>query len=344
MQTKTKFYWVSLLLFLMLCSYWIAKVWELIAIELAGGEENYLGNFMLYLISWILVFLIFNLLIWLNFKFLFLKWQASQISGFIFWSVELCLLALIFEIFQWSSHYEPEIMKENFIIILVITLYSVAFNWFLNILNFKRTQAKWIQEKDKAELKLLQSQLNPHFLFNALNTCYYSAIDEDSPLTAQQILQLSGLMRFSLEKSSLDFISMEEEIGFLENYVRLQKDRFNHFAKDGIKIKLNWDEEAVNISPMLIQPFFENAFKFADWNGTGANTIFVISLEVQEGRVVLKVENAYSEQHVLRNKGTGKGIQLVRQRLNTLYPGRYQLAIKDKLNFFKVNLSIDLKS
>ncbi|WP_332913764.1 histidine kinase [Algoriphagus boritolerans] len=78
----------------------------------------------------------------------------------------------------------------------------------------KKRQRQLTQEKDRAELKLLQSQLNPHFLFNALNTTYSTAISEESTKTAAQILQLADMMRFAIEKSKLDFISVEEEISF----------------------------------------------------------------------------------------------------------------------------------
>jgi len=341
MQSKTTIYWFSLLIFLGLFFYWLVQIWSLITFELAGGEENYLGNFLLFLMSWLMVFMAINLVAWLNFKYLFLKWRESKMTGLVFWSLELGVLAFIFELLKWLSQYEPEIMKENFILMIVITVYFLAFTWVFDMVNFRRKQAKLVQEKDKAELNLLQSQLNPHFLFNAMNTCYNSAIDEDSPKTADHILQISDLMRFALEKSNQDTISIEEEIGFLEKYIRLQKERFHHFTEEGIQIELNWDGVEVPISPMLIQPFLENAFKFASFEGSGGPN-FGLSILVEEGKLVLKVENPYLEKLVQQYKGTGKGIQLVRQRLNSLYPKKHQLVVEDDSNIFKVCLSIDL--
>ncbi len=343
MNPIKKAYWFSLLIFSALAGYWVYKIWALISFELSDGEEHYLGNLMLYLLSWVLVFLGINLLAWFNFKYLFLKWRGSLFDGFIFWSVELGLFALLFELLQWLSRYESDLMKDNFILTMVIALYFMAFTWFFDMIHSKRKQAKLIQEKDRAELNLLQSQLNPHFLFNAMNTSYHSAIEENSPQTAQQILQISDLMRFALEKSNKDSISIAEEIGFLEKYIQLQKDRFHQFGEEGIQIEINWDGMEVSISPMLIQPFLENAFKFTYFGSPNENIKFGIYLAVEEGKLILEIENSYLEKHVQENKGTGKGIQLVKQRLKSLYPDRHSLAVTKEAKIFKVFLNIYLK-
>lgn len=343
MNSKTGFYWFNLLIFFALILYWVCRIWMLILTELADGEENYLGSLMLYLFSWLLIFLATNLFAWLNFKYLFLKWREFYLNGFVFWAIELGILALFFELLQWLSQYELEVMKDNFILTLVIGFYFLAFTWFFDMIYSKRRQVKLMQEKDRAELNLLQSQLNPHFLFNAMNTSYHSAIEENSPKTAQQILQISDLMRFALEKSSKDYISIEDEIGFLEKYIQLQKDRFYHFDEDDIQIDINWDGMEVPISPMLLQPFLENAFKFTQFGITDEPSKFAILLDVEEGKLLLNVENSYFEKHVIENKGTGRGLELVKQRLKSLYPNKHHLMISEKEKVFEVVLKIDLK-
>lgn len=344
MKPKHGIYWLSLLIFLGLAFYWAYRIWELISVELADGEENYLGSLLLYLFSWVFIFLVVNLFAWINFKYLYSKWRESNLSGLVFWSVELSVLAIVFELLQLLSQYEPEIMKDNFILTMVIAFYFLAFTWLFDMIYSKRKQAILLQEKDRAELNLLQSQLNPHFLFNAMNTSYNSAIEENSPQTAEQILQISDLMRFALEKSSKDYISIADEIGFLEKYIQLQKDRFHYFGGEGIQIEINWDGVEVPISPMLVQPFLENAFKFTYFGKEGVDSKFVILLEVEEGKLFLNVENSYFKKHIIENKGTGKGIQLVRQRLKSLYPNKHSLMLDDLENIFRIKLHIDLKT
>jgi LytS/YehU family sensor histidine kinase len=342
MNTIKKVYWLSLLTFLVVMGYWVYRIWALISFELVDGEEHYLGNLMLYLLSWFLVFLIINLFAWFNFKYLFLRWRQSQMSGFVFWSVQLGILALLFEFLQWLSQHEQQIMKDNFMLTLVIALYFLAFTWFFDMVNSKRKQDKLIQQKDRAELILLQSQLNPHFLFNALNTSYSTAMSEDSPQTAQQILQISELMRFALEKSKLDFIRMEDEIKFLEKYIQVHKDRFFQKGKEELDIKVVWDGIDVPISPMLLQPLIENTFKFTHFGLGSEKAILGMEIKVEEGELTLLAKNSFTEKHVLENKGTGQGIELVKQRLKTIYPKRHELNIENDGKTFKVFLKINL--
>ncbi len=105
MESKRKVYWFSLLVFLTLFGYWVYRIWGLISFEIVKEEENYLGSLALYILSWLIVFLIVNLIAWLNFKFLFLIWRNSRLDTYFFWATQLGALALIFELFQWLSQY-----------------------------------------------------------------------------------------------------------------------------------------------------------------------------------------------------------------------------------------------
>lgn len=343
MEAKRKVYWFSLLIFSALLGDWVYRIWGLISFEIVKEEENYLGSLAIYLLSWLIVFLIVNFFAWLNFKFLFLNWRNSLLDNHLFWSTQLGALALIFELLQWLSKYDSDMMKDNLILTMIIALYFLAFTWFFDMLNTKRNQAKLIQEKERAELSLLQSQLNPHFLFNALNTTYSTAVEEESPFAAKQILQISDLMRFSLEKAGLEAISLEEELGFLEKYINLQKDRFSNHNKDQIQVEINWDGIESRISPMLIQPLIENAFKFTPF-GLGSESAFLkINLSVEEKVLTLNVDNSYIKPHVDQNKGTGKGLKSLKQRLRTFYRNKHKLLIEEKAERYSVYLEINLK-
>ncbi|WP_194775721.1 sensor histidine kinase [Pararhodonellum marinum] len=333
----------SVLIFLLVLGYWLFRFQEIVTFEILETEENYLGSIAVYLLSWSFVFLLINLVAWLNFRYVFLKWKESFFSSISFIAIELILLALVFELLQWTTQGEEELMKDNLTVTLIIALYFLAFTWVSDLIHVKRKQAKLLQQKERAELMLLQSQLNPHFLFNALNTTYSTAMSEGSEQTASQILQLSGLMRFALEKSKLDMISIEDELGFLEKYIQVHKDRYRKKGKDVLNVQVVWDGIEVQISPMMVQPLIENTFKFADFGSESGKVKLEIDLKVEDGELTLVTQNYFSIKHVNENKGTGQGIQLVKQRLKSIYPNRHALKIEDDGAAFKVFLKINLK-
>ncbi|EOZ95922.1 putative sensor protein [Indibacter alkaliphilus LW1] len=334
---------VGILLFLGVLAYWLIRIFQLIQVEMSAGDENYFGNLQVFLLSWLAVFFFVNLLAWANFKFLFLKWKERNIPWYLFWGLELLLLMVFFEFLQWTVMYEEEILKDNLILTGVVALYFLAITWFFDLMYTRRKQTELIQQKEKAELNLLQSQLNPHFLFNALNSTYSSAIQEESPHTAAQILQLSDLMRFALEKSKKDFISIEEELDFVDKYIRIQKNRFGSTGEKSMDIEINWDGFPVDISPMLVQPFLENAFKFSEFGPGNQNGKILVRISVEEEELSIHIENTYLKGQLRDNKGTGNGIDLVKKRLKSLYPAKHSLTIKDTGKVFTVLMKIDLR-
>jgi len=115
--------------------------------------------------------------------------------------------------------------------------------------------------KSKADLQFLRSQINPHFLFNVLNTLYGTALREKAKDTAEGVQKLGDMMRFMLRDNHLDFIPMSSEIAYLKNYISLQKLRIHTAANVTIETNINDDNCGHLIVPMLLIPFVENAFK-----------------------------------------------------------------------------------
>jgi hypothetical protein len=194
--------------------------------------------------------------------------------------------------------------------------------------------------KSTSDLQFLRSQINPHFLFNTLNTLYGTALKEKSEQTATGIQMLGDMMRFMLHENNLDFIPMNKEIEYLKNYIALQKLRTP--PSPGILIEDNIDEAKCNrhIAPMLLIPFVENAFKHGI--SLKQKSWITIKLECAETFIRFEVRNSihnHAEGDTEKDK-SGIGLKNVADRLNLLYPGNHELNISKDENEFIAKLEI----
>lgn len=194
--------------------------------------------------------------------------------------------------------------------------------------------------KSATDLQFLRSQINPHFLFNALNTLYGAALKEKSEQTAGGIQMLGDMMRFMLHENNLDFIPINKEIEYLKNYIALQKLRIP--ATPGILIEDNIDEAKCNsqIAPMLLIPFVENAFKHGI--SLKEKSWININLECAETFICFEVRNSihnYFEGDPEKDK-SGIGLKNVTERLKLLYPAKHELKVVEDKNEFIVKLII----
>lgn len=194
--------------------------------------------------------------------------------------------------------------------------------------------------KSGADLQFLRSQINPHFLFNALNTLYGTALKEGSDQTAEGIQKLGDMMRFMLHENNLDFIPMDKEIDYLKNYIVLQKLRTQ--SSPGIIITDNIEESdcSQTIAPMLLIPFVENAFK----HGISLQEKSWINIELycSVEKISFEVRNSihrFSGNDPEKNN-TGIGLENVTERLKLLYPNRHEISIRNDNNEFIVHLVI----
>ena len=247
--------------------------------------------------------------------------------------------------------------------LLFIRRGSMAHGWW-QLLGFQlliATPVSWLlyqQQKDKilrlrnaekdmlqsrADLQFLRSQINPHFLFNALNTLYGTALLEGSKNTAEGIQKLGDMMRFMLHENTLDFIPMEKEIEYLKNYIALQKLRIQ--ASPDIIIEDNITDQTCShqIAPMLLIPFVENAFKHGV--SLSEKSWIKINLECTAQDISFEVRNsAWQQTNNDPEKGqSGIGIRNVYDRLLILYPNRHQLKYGTEGDEFIVRLNLQPK-
>jgi sensor histidine kinase YesM len=193
-----------------------------------------------------------------------------------------------------------------------------------------------------ANLDFLRSQINPHFLFNALNTLYGAAIEEKAERTSEGIERLGDMMRFMLQENMQDKIPLSREIDYLTNYISLQRLRTDSNPNVVIEERIERTVHLVQIAPMFLIPFVENAFKHGISFRESSN--IKISLEFKENTLYFDVYNNKHERPQIdpeKNK-SGIGLNNVKQRLQLLYPGKHDLVIRETGKEFFVHLTIRL--
>lgn len=207
---------------------------------------------------------------------------------------------------------------------------------FVIIKRFKKTETAL--GNTTSELLLLKSQVNPHFLFNTLNTLYATALEENATVTASSTAKLANLVRYMQQDMQQEFIPLEREAGYVSDYINIQKLRIASPLEVSTAFE---DLEETQISPGLLIPFVENAFKY----GIDPDRISRIDsiLRVQENTIYFRCENDYNPNHTTyyREKGFGIGIKNTRERLDLIYPKKYQLDVEKTDTLFTVILKIN---
>jgi two-component system LytT family sensor kinase len=202
---------------------------------------------------------------------------------------------------------------------------------------------KWAEQQEQVknsqinqlqtELKYLRSQINPHFLFNGLNTVY-GYIDMGNRQARDMMVQFSDLLRYNLYEADVDMIELEKEIKYLKNYVALQKARSNDNVQ--VNLKINYQDGAVKVAPLIFMAFVENAFKYVSRGDNDINSVS-ISLSEEAGRIEFTCDNSYDE---AEPSPGGIGLNNAVRRLELLYKDRYRLDIKKLENSYHVYLTL----
>lgn len=247
----------------------------------------------------------------------------------------------IYNRFFASAQYPKEKMDTwrfvyNSITGIAIFVLSFVFRIAMDYFRIKRQADLMLEQKSQAELNLLKSQVQPHFLFNTLNNIYYEAYRE-APRTALLIGRLSDIMRYFVDESPRERVALSTEIKFLENYIALEEIRVRH----GVTVNFNkeYDGEPL-LPPMLLMTFVENLFKHGIDRGAPGNSI-TLSLTQQDGHLLFTTENALPENASASAKA-GFGLQNLEKRLKLLYGDRFVLNTTRTLTHYKAFLKIPL--
>ncbi|MFT5832721.1 MAG: two-component system LytT family sensor kinase [Cognaticolwellia sp.] len=258
------------------------------------------------------------------------------------------VLMTIYLCLKWLSNYSIEefpLVSRNVFFMLILMYLVVGLAGFYDLLkhNFKQiADNKDLQNKMLAtelrlkdqELKYLKKQIHPHFLFNTLNTIYGFSLKK-SDKTPEMILKLSRLLDYILYQVQKPNVFLKDELKHMKDYIALERIRFSETLKVDFQIVDFKDE--IQIPPMLLIPFVENAFKHG--NAIDGFLMVIMEIMVVENDLYFKVENTVGGER--RNSKPGIGLTNIRKRLELLYPNQYDLKIENEENWFRVFLHIE---
>lgn len=211
---------------------------------------------------------------------------------------------------------------------------------FIRLFDVTTESLKLQMDNLNLELAFLKSQINPHFLFNTLNNVYSLALHK-SDRTADIVLKLSDLMRYTLYESNIPQISLSEEVKFVNNYIDLE--RIRHSSKVTITFEVSGSYEDLYIAPLIIFPFIENAFKHGI-NASMGNSWVVIKLMVENDVLKVFIRNSKIPGNKSSSYVGGIGITNTKKRLSLLYANNYDLSIDETDDTFSINLFIRLSN
>lgn len=329
--------------YLLFCA---AYVGALVVEKPVYAGETYLDCFS-YLATLLTHLFLFTALVLTNRSFLI----PNLLEKKFFSAYAFALIGLILLYATSMNHYNHFLHESIFNDTLVVTsggywdnlIYGTCCTVITSMLYVTQ---KWAEQQEQVknsqinqlqtELKYLRLQINPHFLFNGLNTVYGS-IDMGNSLARNMLVQFSDLLRYNLYDADVDMIAIEKEVKHLRNYVALQKARSNDNLE--VTLDINFIDGTTKVAPLIFMAFVENAFKYASREDKSINRI-VISLFQQPGKIDFVCENTFDEGE--SSKEGGIGLTNATRRLELLYKDRYQLDIKIKDNVYKVELTLTL--
>jgi len=225
----------------------------------------------------------------------------------------------------------------SFFILLVALSYALIKYWIQN----EKLKRILLEEKLSTEMAFLKSKINPHFLFNVLNSFYAKSLKHNVPELADGIAKLAELMRYMVYETNEDKVPLEKEIHHLKNFIQVYQLRIAEDDDVSINFDIKGDLNAVKISPMLLIPFVENAIK----HGIDPKTksIIDISLKVERNKLCFKVTNIIHQgAYGLADEPSGFGLDNLKKRLSILYPNMYTLDTKEENGYYVYLLILQL--
>jgi two-component system LytT family sensor kinase len=244
--------------------------------------------------------------------------------------------------YNWSPPFSNFLNNTNEISFRVLMLVIVALAIGLLRFGIYRRNNKLEREvvQKSAELDQLRTQVNPHFLFNALNTLYSVSLKENAETTAVGIQKLGDMMRFMLNENNQDFIPLSSEIEQLENYILIQRMRLDESQDIEVSVNIQYPEKQIFVAPMLLNPFVENAFKHGI--SFRSPSWIHITLSFDSDRLYFKVHNSLHKilDFDTERNNNGIGLENVKKRLAIIYPDKHNLEIVNSEQDFFVSLEI----
>ncbi|MGD0342044.1 MAG: sensor histidine kinase [Bacteroidales bacterium] len=230
----------------------------------------------------------------------------------------------------WLFFFRPEYSYTIIVFLFILTLSTGI-----------RITLQWQQaekEKVNAELAFLKAQLNPHFLFNTLNNIYSMAVVKNEK-TSFAIEKFSNLMRFVLYETQHDFVPLSWKLEYIDTYIELQKLRFSSSVT--VNYNKSGNSASLQIAPLMMMPFIENAFKHGV--STEKESVIIIKIDILEDELNFYAANFKNHSPEKENGSSQLGIGNTIKRLQLIYPGRHTLRITENEHDYIVELNLHLK-
>lgn len=224
----------------------------------------------------------------------------------------------------------------NLFILSASTVVKITLDWYKNMRERQELETRTMQ----TELRFLKSQINPHFLFNTLNSLYAHTLKK-SDQAPEIVLQLAEMMRYMLYDCNEKWVELAKEVNYISNYLELE--RLRQGKDTDIRFEVQGNLARHKIAPLVFIPFVENCFKHGLGHNISQGFVHIL-LIARAGEIDLRIENSKPERlpDPLVSRSGGIGLVNVRRRLELLYPGRYNLEIMDKPGVYQVRLMLQL--
>jgi len=227
-----------------------------------------------------------------------------------------------------------------FIINCIVIAVSGAIQIIIDRFGMEHQLHEVENEKVNTELAFLRAQINPHFLFNVLNTIYFQIQKENSE-ARNSLEKLSEMLRYQLYECTTDMIDISKELAYIQNYVAVQQLRME--AGTDMQLKLPGDIGSFKIAPLLILPLVENAFKhISNFKDPSKNKLYIDIYIEADSQFVVNVVNTYNSfdrpEQLLNSSGLG--LKNLERRLALLYPGKHMITRKHNENTYETTLKI----
>lgn len=236
---------------------------------------------------------------------------------------------------------EPFTFGNTFVLEIItnFALYAIIYAVSIEFITQKLYKKEVRIAKSQSELNALVSQVNPHFFFNTFNYVYGTALQEKASNTAKAIEMMTEMMRYAMSVTQEKLVPLSEELHFITNYVNLQLLRLP--KNESISISINIPKANLNgmITPMLIIPLIENAFKYGI--SIDHKSFIKITISTSENKLTLNVENSIPPTTI--HKGFGTGLSNVKERLRLLYPRSHHFSINHTEDHYRIEISFPIK-
>lgn len=243
--------------------------------------------------------------------------------------------------FNETTFYQNHLILKLLLSIVYYVVLVIIYYFQVLYLDYREQQMREIRLQSMvkdAEIKALKARINPHFLFNSLNSA--SSLTITNPAKAQEmIIKLSDYFRFSLTKNNVSEVHILDEIENAMLYLEIEKIRFED--KLSVHKNISIHSQEATIPALLLQPLFENAVKHGVYESSENSTIEFTCIE-ESGLMTIRLKNNFSLSFT--KTGTGTGLKIVQERLNLHYGDSYFMETRKDENSFEVEIRLPLKS